>query len=89
MDVPAAPAACRDSLTERDRLHWHRRDGGDPARLVEEFLTAHGLGVDDLSRPASHDPTGVCGAAVYVSAAAGAVMAAAPPGAASGAPRRG
>ncbi|WP_405117021.1 chorismate-binding protein [Micromonospora sp. NBC_01405] len=86
VDVPAAPAACRSTLTERDRLHWRQRDGGDPARLVEEFLTAHGLGVDDLTRPASHDPGGVCGAAVYVSAAAGAAMAAAPPGAPSPAP---
>ncbi|WP_405096426.1 chorismate-binding protein [Micromonospora sp. NBC_01412] len=86
VDVPAAPTACRGNLTERDRLHWRLRDGGDPARLVEEFLTAHGLDVDDLTRPATHNPGGVCGAAVYVSAAAGAVMAAATPGAPSPAP---
>ncbi|WP_201752828.1 chorismate-binding protein [Micromonospora rubida] len=86
VDVPAAPTDCRHNLTERDRLHWRVRDGGDPARLVEEFLTAHGLGVDDLTRPATHDPGGVCGAAVYVSAAAGAVMAAGAPGAPSPAP---
>ncbi|MCX4472323.1 chorismate-binding protein [Micromonospora sp. NBC_01655] len=84
--APAAPAGCRGRLTERDRLHWRLRDGGDPARLVEEFLTAHGLGVDDLTRPAAHDPAGVCGAALYVSAAAGAVLAAAAPGAPSPAP---
>ncbi|MFK4243943.1 chorismate-binding protein [Micromonospora chokoriensis] len=78
--VPAAPAACRSVLTERARLQWHLRDGGDPAALAEEFLAAHGLALHDLSRPATahHDGTGVCGAALYLSAAAGAHLAGAP-----------
>ncbi|MFG2052261.1 chorismate-binding protein [Micromonospora sp. NPDC048935] len=79
VDVPAAPAACRDSLTERARLHWHRHDGGDPAALAEEFLAAHGLPLHDLTHPARpHSDSGVCGAALYLSAAAGAHLAGAP-----------
>ncbi|MEU8220871.1 chorismate-binding protein [Micromonospora taraxaci] len=80
IDVPAAPAACRGALTERARLQWRLRDGGDPAALAEEFLAAHGLALHDLSRPATahHDGTGVCGAALYLSAAAGAHLAGAP-----------
>ncbi|MET8202329.1 chorismate-binding protein [Micromonospora taraxaci] len=80
IDVPAAPAACRGARTERARLQWHLRDGGDPAALAEEFLAAHGLALHDLSRPATahHDGAGVCGAAFYLSAAAGAHLAGAP-----------
>ncbi|MCZ7374362.1 chorismate-binding protein [Micromonospora sp. WMMC250] len=80
IDVPGAPAACRGALTERARLQWHLRDGGDPAALAEGFLAAHGLALHDLSRPATahHDGAGVCGAALYLSAAAGAYLAGAP-----------
>ncbi|MGC4835779.1 chorismate-binding protein [Micromonospora vinacea] len=79
VDVPAAPAACRGALTERARLHWSRGDGGDPAALAEEFLAAHGLPLHDLTRPATGPHgTGVCGAALYLSAAAGALLAGAP-----------
>ncbi|MDG4781472.1 chorismate-binding protein [Micromonospora sp. WMMD961] len=80
VDVPAAPAACRGALTERARLQWHLRDGGDPAALAEQFLAAHGLPLHDLSRPATahHHRAGVCGAALYLSAAAGAHLAGAP-----------
>ncbi|MEU8183644.1 chorismate-binding protein [Micromonospora sp. NPDC049044] len=79
VDAPAAPAACRDTLTERARLQWHRRDGGDPAALAEEFLAAHGLPLHDLTRPTpTHPDTGACGAALYLSAAAGAHLAGAP-----------
>ncbi|MEV1012571.1 chorismate-binding protein [Micromonospora sp. NPDC049801] len=77
VDAPAAPAGCRDSLVERARLHWHRADGGDPAALAEEFLAAHGLDLRDLNRPAAHGPV-VCGAALYLSAAAGAQLAGVP-----------
>ncbi|MEU1399448.1 chorismate-binding protein [Micromonospora zamorensis] len=79
VDVPAAPAACRGALTERARLQWRLSDGGDPAALAEDFLAAHGLPLHDLTRPAArqHD-TGVCGAALYLSAAAGAHLAGAP-----------
>ncbi|WP_406069733.1 chorismate-binding protein [Micromonospora sp. NBC_01638] len=82
VDVPVAPAACRDALTERARLQWRRGDGGDPAALAEEFLAAHGLPLHDLTRPApAHPTTGACGAALYLSAAAGALLAGATPGA--------
>ncbi|MFG3418076.1 chorismate-binding protein [Micromonospora sp. NPDC049460] len=87
VDVPAAPVACRRTLVERARWQWRPADGGDPAALAQEFLAAHGLPLHDLARPAAgHDPAGACGAALYVSAAAGAVLAGAPPGAASPAP---
>ncbi|MFR9775106.1 chorismate-binding protein [Micromonospora sp. MS34] len=81
VDVPAAPVGCRDRLTERARLEWWPADGGDPATLAQEFLADHGIALDDLSRPAAHDPRGVCGAALYLSAAAGARTAGGPPGA--------
>ncbi|OON27292.1 aminodeoxychorismate synthase component I, partial [Micromonospora sp. Rc5] len=66
VDAPAAPAHCRDRLAERDRLEWRLTDGGDPAALAQDFLTAHGLGADDLTRPATHRPDGPCGAALYL-----------------------
>ncbi|WSZ80213.1 chorismate-binding protein [Micromonospora sp. NBC_00860] len=87
VDAPAAPAACRGALTERARLHWSRGDGGDPAALAEEFLAAHGLPLHDLTRPATGPHgTGVCGAALYLSAAAGALLAGVPAGAPEPAP---
>ncbi|WP_435819199.1 chorismate-binding protein [Micromonospora ureilytica] len=87
VDVPAAPAACRGALVERARLHWSRGDGGDPAALAEEFLAAHGLPLHDLTRPApAQHGAGVCGAAMYLSAAAGALLAGAPTGAPEPAP---
>ncbi|MGI5520826.1 chorismate-binding protein [Micromonospora sp. CA-259024] len=79
VNVPAAPPACRGTLTERARLQWRRGDGGDPAAIAENFLAAHGLPLNDLTRPAAaHRDTGVCGAALYLSAAAGAQLAGAP-----------
>ena len=81
VDAPAAPAGCRRTLVERARWEWRPADGGDPADGAQEFLAAHGLPLHDLARPATHDPAGVCGAALYVSAAAGALLAGAPPGA--------
>ncbi|MFG3706619.1 chorismate-binding protein [Micromonospora sp. NPDC047670] len=87
VDVPAAPAACRRTLVERARWQWRPVDGGDPAALAQEFLAAHGLPLHDLARPATgHDPAGACGAALYVSAAAGAALLGAPPGAANPVP---
>ena len=86
MNAPAAPAGCRGRLVERARLEWRPAHGGDPAALAEQFLTAHGLSVADLARPAAHRPDGICGAALYVSAAAGALTTAAPPGAPTPAP---
>ncbi|PZF82485.1 aminodeoxychorismate synthase component I, partial [Micromonospora deserti] len=87
IDVPAAPAGCRRRLAERVRWEWRPGDTGDPATGVEEFLAAHGLPLHDLARPArAHDPDGPCGAALYVSAAAGAFLTGAPAGAANPAP---
>ncbi|WP_435871430.1 chorismate-binding protein [Micromonospora echinaurantiaca] len=84
IDVPAAPALCRRTLVERARWEWRPADGGDPAALAEDFLAAHGVALHDLARPgARHDPGGLCGAALYVSAAAGALLAGAAPGAAN------
>ncbi|MCW3844090.1 chorismate-binding protein [Micromonospora yasonensis] len=80
VDAPAAPPGCRDRLVERARLQWWPTDGGDPATLAEEFLSAHGIDLRDVSRPAVHDPDGVCGAALYLSAAAGARAAGGSPG---------
>jgi para-aminobenzoate synthetase component I len=66
-------------------LEWRTSDAGDPATLVEEFLAEAGLlGIDPLGKlpPA----TDVSGAILYVSAAAAARMAGAPPGAPPPAP---
>ncbi|MFJ8579718.1 chorismate-binding protein [Micromonospora sp. NPDC093277] len=86
IDVPGAPGGCRERLVERARLQWRTADGGDPATLAQEFLAAHGIALDDLARPAGHDPSGVCGAALYLSAAAGARAAGGAPGAPTPAP---
>ncbi|MEV7627602.1 chorismate-binding protein [Actinoplanes sp. NPDC089786] len=60
-------------------FQWSLTDGGDPAELVAEFLSSAGLRVRNLGRTATQvHPTGdgtPCGAALYVSAAAGSVMA--------------
>ncbi|WP_422769541.1 chorismate-binding protein [Plantactinospora sp. WMMC1484] len=87
---PGAPANCVPRLVEHDRLQWWADAADDPATLLEDFLARHDLPVRDLTRPGTH-PTGpapgtVCGAAVFVSAAAGARMAGAPTGPASPAP---
>ncbi|WP_329010165.1 chorismate-binding protein [Micromonospora rifamycinica] len=87
VDVPGVPARCRSVLVERDRYEWRLTDGGDPAAQIAGFLTAHGLPVDDLTRPATHRPDGPCGAALFVSAAAGARIAGAPTGPPSPAPQ--
>ncbi|GIJ20894.1 hypothetical protein Vlu01_15180 [Micromonospora lutea] len=82
VDPPSVPASCRGRLTERARWHWRPADGGDPAAYAEEFLADHGLHLADLSRPARrHHPHDICGAALYLSAAAGAVLAGGAPGA--------
>ncbi|MBL6276233.1 anthranilate synthase component I family protein [Micromonospora fiedleri] len=78
---PAAPTACRGRLVERARWQWRPTDGGDPAGQIQDFLTAHGLHLHDLARPApTHHPDQLCGAALYVSAAAGALMVGGDPG---------
>nr|WP_091045991.1 chorismate-binding protein [Glycomyces sambucus] len=77
--VPPAPpgvgAACRARLVEVDRLEWRVGDGGDPAALAAAFCASY--------RGAHTGAEGsVCGVAVLVSSAAGAVMV----GGATGAP---
>ena len=46
MDVrpPGTPAAWSGPLVERERWEWRSGDEGDPAQLLEAFLTEHGLG---------------------------------------------
>ncbi|MFG1744012.1 chorismate-binding protein [Micromonospora chalcea] len=87
VDTPGAPPGCRRRLVETARLHWSATDGGDPADLAQRFLAAHGVTRDDLTRPGRHDPDdAVCGAALYLSAAAGAYTLGVSPGAPSPAP---
>jgi para-aminobenzoate synthetase component 1 len=85
MILPGAPWPGTGRLGERCRLQWRISDGGDPAALVEEFLAEAGLPVDNLSGKVP-PPGDIWGAALYVSAAAGAYLAGAPIGAASPAP---
>lgn len=72
---PGADPGCRARLVEVDRLEWRLGDGGDPAALAEAFCAAY-------SGPHTGEDGSVCGVAVLVSGAAGAVMA----GGATGAP---
>ncbi|WP_431729659.1 chorismate-binding protein [Verrucosispora sp. TAA-831] len=85
LDPPAAPTPCRGHRVERARWQWRPTDGGDPATAVQDFLAAHGLPLHDLARPTRphHRDDPVCGAALYVSAAAGALLAGGDPGAAN------
>ncbi|MDW3848131.1 chorismate-binding protein [Micromonospora sp. BRA006-A] len=87
VDAPGAPPGCRRRIVETARLYWRIGDGGDPADLAQRFLAAHGIDRDDLTRPGRHDPdAAVCGAALYLSAAAGAYAIGVSPGAPSPAP---
>ncbi|OLB74206.1 MAG: aminodeoxychorismate synthase component I [Actinobacteria bacterium 13_2_20CM_2_71_6] len=84
------PTACSGRLAERSRLEWRYGSGGDPALLLAGFLTEAGLSIPDRSdvfvdNSAWRDihagvDRGVCGAAVFISAAAGAAMIGAPVG---------
>src|SRR5690242_14085069 len=82
---PGAPASCQGRHRALARFEWFCCDGGDPAELVADFLAGNGLGVRNIGRTAEQvRPTGagnLCGAALYVSAAAGSVMAGGPVGA--------
>src|SRR4051812_16901931 len=84
---PAAPASCQGRHRASAVFEWRACDGGDPAELVAAFLAGDGLpgrniGRTDTRTPPCGDGT-VCGAALYVSAAAGCVMIGADPGAPS------
>jgi para-aminobenzoate synthetase component 1 len=78
------------SARERARMGWRLGDPGDPAELAASFLAAHGLilptGSDNSARSRAHVAGEVCGAAILVSAAAGAVMVGGPTGPTSPAP---
>jgi para-aminobenzoate synthetase component 1 len=84
--APAAPSGCSSSLWERSRLEWRVGDPGAPAALLSAFLAELGLPTGDLAglpdRPAGSRcrDGALCGAAVFVSAAASAVMIGADPG---------
>ncbi|TMM31671.1 MAG: anthranilate synthase component I family protein [Actinobacteria bacterium] len=84
------PTACSAPLAERSRLEWRRDSGGDPALLLAGFLADAGLSRPDPSEEFFGHSTwrknSVCGAAVLISAAAGAAMIRAPGGPPSPAP---
>ena len=80
------PSQCRVHAVPVARLEWRTGEPlpypvQDVAELSESFLVAHGLAVGDLAvsrrAEAAH---GVCGAALHVSAAAGAGLAGGPAG---------
>src|SRR5262245_47273781 len=77
---------CGNRMWERSRIEWRLGEPGDPADIAQAFLAAHGLGrpgfdprPEDL-RSKSHDHHEICGAALLVSAAAGAAMVGGPTG---------
>jgi len=84
------PTNCSAVLAERSRLEWRRSSGGDPALLLADFLAGAGLSMPEPSEEFScHSAwrnSSVCGAAVFLSAAAGAAMIGAPAGPPSPAP---
>ncbi|MEV4640180.1 chorismate-binding protein [Actinoplanes sp. NPDC049548] len=76
---PCSPASCQRRHRPSSVFEWYLGDGGDPAELVTAWLADNGLPVRNLIRTASSfHPNGVgtvCGSSLYVSAAAGSVMA--------------
>ena len=85
------PVPARDFLPVA-ALEWHLRDGGDPAAVLASFLARWNLG-PPFGQPSVTEGErsdgvgdGVVGAVVLLSAAAGAVIAGAPPGRPSPAP---
>jgi para-aminobenzoate synthetase component I len=84
---PGVPSGCRTHLGEIDRWEWRPGLGLDPAERLEEFLAGYGLPVRSLAagrepgrppRPRVGNRHDVCGAAVLLSAYAGATLAGAP-----------
>jgi para-aminobenzoate synthetase component 1 len=64
---------------EHSRLEWSVTDSGNPGHVLSDFLDSHGLGLPigaAEGRPTteSHDSKPICGATLYLSAAAGAAM---------------
>src|SRR4029453_3468264 len=80
--LPGVSGTCRAHLTELARRDWRlcRPGAGGGAGELGDFLVGHGLPVRDLSAPSSGAPAGhaVCGAAVLLSASAGAALVGAP-----------
>ena len=72
---PGMPVACIGRSWERSRFTWSLGEPGDPAELVGYFLGEYGLGVPpaggvtELVSLSGHARSGVCGAALLVSAA--------------------
>jgi para-aminobenzoate synthetase component 1 len=79
VDLSGGAATTNCNCTwERSRLHWHVGDPGDPATLATRFLQRYGLGLPGTLR--DHAVEEICGASLFISAAASAVMIGAPPG---------
>lgn len=82
--IPGAPASCQGRHRASFTFSWRLGDSGDPAELVTAFLAGNGLPVRAIGRTVDQvHPVGAgtpCGAALYVSAAAGSVMAGGVPG---------
>jgi para-aminobenzoate synthetase component 1 len=76
---PGAPAGCHARHHALSVFRWHQGDPGDPAELLVGFLAGNGLPVRNLGRTGDKYQTigagEICGASLYVSADAGAVMA--------------
>jgi para-aminobenzoate synthetase component 1 len=83
---PVVPARCRVHAVPVARLEWRVGDrlpysAQDAAELVERFLAAHGLALGDLSVPRRFERAhAVCGAALFLSSAAGAGLVGGPAG---------
>lgn len=78
--LPGVSEGCRAHLSEVARVEWRATDRGWAADL-EAFLAGYGLPVRDLTRTGADHSSGrgrVCGAAVLLSAAAGARLVGAP-----------
>ena len=82
--LPGVSGTCRAHLTELVRREWRlpcpgaRPGDGAWAVELEDFLAGHGLPVRDLTASASRSGHAVCGAAVLLSASAGAALVGAP-----------
>lgn len=76
--LPAIPVTCQNHARELARVQWRVGEAGDPAVLIEEFLGHYGLGSFSMG---TRGHARVCGAALLISAAAGARMAGGPVGA--------
>jgi para-aminobenzoate synthetase component 1 len=66
------PSTCAAHAVELARWEWQISDGGDPAELLAKFLAEYGVGTGFHLGGQSHGEA--CGAAVFISASAGAAM---------------